>query len=53
MFQKENLSKTLNADEAVTRGCGLQAAIFSPLYKVREYNVWLYSQRSVQVSWKR
>ncbi|CAD7927945.1 unnamed protein product [Amoebophrya sp. A120] len=50
-FQTKTLSRTLNADEAVVRGCALQAAIYSPLYKVRDYNVWLYSQRGVSVSW--
>merc|ERR1712146_733548 len=50
-FKTQHLSTTLNADEAVVRGCALQAAIYSPLYKVRDYNVWLYSQRSVSISW--
>ncbi|KAK0152939.1 Heat shock protein 4 [Merluccius polli] len=34
-FGKE-LSTTLNADEAVARGCALQCAILSPAFKVRE-----------------
>ncbi|CAD7928455.1 unnamed protein product [Amoebophrya sp. A25] len=50
-FQKPTLGRTLNADEAVVRGCALQAAIYSPLYRVRDYNVWLYSQRGVSVTW--
>merc|ERR1712098_294787 len=33
------LSTTMNADESVARGCALQAAILSPLYKVREFKV--------------
>ncbi|XP_072486137.1 heat shock 70 kDa protein 4 [Notamacropus eugenii] len=36
-FGKE-LSTTLNADEAVTRGCALQCAILSPAFKVREFS---------------
>ncbi|XP_075055056.1 heat shock protein 105 kDa [Mixophyes fleayi] len=30
---------TLNADEAVARGCALQCAILSPAFKVREFSV--------------
>eukprot|EP00392_Amoebophrya_sp_AT5.2_P006253 g6263.t1 len=51
-FQTKTLSRTLNADEAVVRGCALQAAIFSPIYRVRDYNVWLYSQRGVSICWE-
>merc|ERR1719412_3100544 len=32
-------STTLNADEAVSRGCALQCAILSPIFKVREFSV--------------
>nr|VZI44509.1 unnamed protein product [Spirometra erinaceieuropaei] len=38
VFGKEGRT-TLNADEAVARGCALQAAICSPAYKVREFAV--------------
>lgn len=31
----KDLSRTLNADECVARGCALQAAMLSPLFKVR------------------
>eukprot|EP00742_Colponemidia_sp_Colp-10_P000945 GILJ01001025.1.p1 GENE.GILJ01001025.1~~GILJ01001025.1.p1 ORF type:complete len:808 (+),score=168.15 GILJ01001025.1:71-2494(+) len=37
-FQKE-LSRTMNASECVARGCALQAAMLSPLFKVREFAV--------------
>ncbi|XP_044520589.1 heat shock 70 kDa protein 4 [Gracilinanus agilis] len=37
-FGKE-ISTTLNADEAVTRGCALQCAILSPAFKVREFSI--------------
>ena len=30
---------TLNADEAVSRGCALQCAILSPTFRVREFSV--------------
>lgn len=32
-------SKTLNMDEAVARGCALQAAMLNPRYRVREFTV--------------
>merc|ERR1719210_1637890 len=38
-FGGKELSTTMNADEAVARGCALQAAILSPLYKVRDFEV--------------
>ncbi|KFP87183.1 Heat shock 70 kDa protein 4, partial [Acanthisitta chloris] len=37
-FGKE-VSTTLNADEAVARGCALQCAILSPAFKVREFSI--------------
>ncbi|KAL5104443.1 hypothetical protein TcWFU_003698 [Taenia crassiceps] len=38
VFGKEG-STTLNADEAVARGCAFQAAICSPSFKVREFSI--------------
>eukprot|EP00408_Alexandrium_pacificum_P001191 CAMPEP_0171231772 /NCGR_PEP_ID=MMETSP0790-20130122/40069_1 /TAXON_ID=2925 /ORGANISM="Alexandrium catenella, Strain OF101" /LENGTH=834 /DNA_ID=CAMNT_0011697995 /DNA_START=73 /DNA_END=2577 /DNA_ORIENTATION=+ len=38
-FGGKELSTTMNADESVARGCALQAAILSPLYKVRDFEV--------------
>merc|ERR1719436_1649354 len=38
-FGGKELSTTMNADESVARGCALQAAILSPLYKVRDFKV--------------
>ncbi|XP_043929174.1 heat shock protein 105 kDa [Protopterus annectens] len=37
-FGKE-VRTTLNADEAVARGCALQCAILSPAFKVRDFSV--------------
>jgi molecular chaperone DnaK (HSP70) len=31
----------MNADESVARGCALQAAMLSPLYKVRKDGHWI------------
>uniref|UniRef100_A0A2K5CG69 Heat shock protein 105 kDa n=1 Tax=Aotus nancymaae TaxID=37293 RepID=A0A2K5CG69_AOTNA len=38
-FFGKDISTTLNADEAVARGCALQCAILSPAFKVREFSV--------------
>lgn len=38
-FFKREVSTTLNADEAVARGCALQCAMDSPTVRVRDYNV--------------
>merc|ERR1711904_752283 len=47
----KELSTTLNADECVARGCTLQAAILSPLFKVRDFKVEDTSPFSVSVGW--
>jgi len=38
-FGGKPISTTMNADEAVARGCALQAAILSPLFKVRDFEI--------------
>lgn len=38
LFQKEP-RRTLNASECVARGCALQCAMISPVFRVREYEV--------------
>ncbi|KAJ4837436.1 hypothetical protein Tsubulata_012775 [Turnera subulata] len=38
LFGKEP-SRTLNASECVARGCALQCAMLSPIFRVREYEV--------------
>eukprot|EP00929_Paragymnodinium_shiwhaense_P082528 TRINITY_DN4351_c0_g2_i2.p1 TRINITY_DN4351_c0_g2~~TRINITY_DN4351_c0_g2_i2.p1 ORF type:complete len:827 (-),score=312.37 TRINITY_DN4351_c0_g2_i2:517-2997(-) len=50
-FNKE-LSTTMNAEEAVARGCALQAAMLSPLYKVRDFKVEDVSPYAIQVGWQ-
>ena len=45
------LSTTLNADEAVARGCALQCAILSPQFKVKEFLVADKVLFPVTVSW--
>jgi len=44
-------STTLNADEAVSRGCALQCAILSPIFKVREFSVTDIQPYPVKLVW--
>eukprot|EP00392_Amoebophrya_sp_AT5.2_P006252 g6262.t1 len=50
MLGKE-LSKTLNADECIARGCALMAAILSPAYKVRDFQVEDKVPHGVTITW--
>ncbi|KAL7673543.1 hypothetical protein ACOME3_008399 [Neoechinorhynchus agilis] len=45
-------STTLNADEAVARGCTLMCAILSPNFKVREYKIEDCQPYPITISWK-
>merc|ERR1719210_2978088 len=43
---------TLNADEAVSRGCALQCAILSPTFRVREFSVTDLQPYPIKLNWK-
>ncbi|KAJ3293699.1 adenyl-nucleotide exchange factor sse1 [Borealophlyctis nickersoniae] len=45
------LSTTLNQDEAVARGCALQCAILSPVFKVRDFSVQDWNTYPIELSW--
>lgn len=49
--QNFGLSSTLNADESVARGCALNCAILSPMFKVKEFSVTDCVHLPVRVSW--
>ncbi|KAE8887023.1 Heat shock protein 14 [Phytophthora fragariae] len=49
--QNFGLSTTLNADESVARGCALNCAILSPMFKVKEFSVTDRVHLPVRVSW--
>lgn len=51
-FGGKELSTTMNAEESVARGCALQAAILSPLFKVREFKVEDATPFGISVGWK-
>lgn len=45
-------STTLNADEAIARGCALQCAILSPTFRVRDFNIMEAQPYSITLSWQ-
>ena len=45
-------STTLNADEAVSRGCALQCAILSPVFKVWDFSVTDIQPYPIKMVWK-
>lgn len=51
-FFCKDASFTLNADEAVARGCALQCAILSPAFKVREFSITDAVPFSITLKWK-
>eukprot|EP00440_Ansanella_granifera_P053583 gb/GFBE01058089.1/.p1 GENE.gb/GFBE01058089.1/~~gb/GFBE01058089.1/.p1 ORF type:complete len:762 (+),score=237.07 gb/GFBE01058089.1/:1-2286(+) len=51
-FGGKELSTTMNADECVARGCALQAAILSPLYRVRDFKVEDSLKFPVSLGWQ-
>ncbi|RVE57248.1 hypothetical protein OJAV_G00214120 [Oryzias javanicus] len=48
----KDVSTTLNADEAVARGCALQCAILSPAFKVREFSITDVVAFPITLRWK-
>ncbi|MGH0156757.1 UNVERIFIED_CONTAM: hypothetical protein FKN15_054410 [Acipenser sinensis] len=51
-FFGKDVSTTLNADEAVARGCALQCAILSPAFKVREFSITDAVPYPITLKWK-
>ena len=45
------LSRTTNAEESVARGCALQCAMLSPVFKVREFGVVERTSMPVHIEW--
>ncbi|CAG8514047.1 4047_t:CDS:2 [Racocetra persica] len=52
-FFGQELKYTLNQDEAVARGCALQCAILSPVFKVREFNVQDIIPYPIKITWNK
>jgi heat shock protein 4 len=51
VFGVEQVSRTLNSLECVARGCSLQAAMLSPLFKVADYEVQEYNSLPVSITY--
>lgn len=51
IFGRE-LSTTLNQDEAIARGCALQCALQSPVFKVREFSIQDITGLGVKYTWE-
>ena len=49
---KREVSRTLNASECVARGCALQCAMLSPVFKVRDFDVQDVFPFPVALSWE-
>lgn len=47
----KDLSTTMNQEESVSRGCALQAATLSPLYKVRDFKVEDSAPYAINIGW--
>jgi len=45
-------STTLNADEAVARGCALQCAILSPTFRVRDFSITDCQPYPITLNWQ-
>ncbi|KAL3880270.1 hypothetical protein ACJMK2_032519 [Sinanodonta woodiana] len=50
VFGKEP-STTLNADEAIARGCALQSAILCPTFRVRDFSITECQPYPITLSW--
>ncbi|XP_072547584.1 heat shock protein 105 kDa isoform X2 [Salminus brasiliensis] len=50
-FFKRDVSTTLNADEAVARGCALQCAMLSPAFRVRDFTITDAIPFPISLSW--
>lgn len=51
VFGVDTVSRTLNSLECVARGCSLQSAMLSPLFKVADYEVQEYNLYPVSISY--
>ena len=52
-FFNKNLSYTLNADEAIARGCAFSCAILSPVFRVRDFTVHDVVNYPIEFTWEK
>ncbi|KAJ3309452.1 adenyl-nucleotide exchange factor sse1 [Boothiomyces sp. JEL0838] len=48
---ENKLATTMNQDEAVARGCALQCAVLSPVFKVRDFTVQEINTHPIELTW--
>ncbi|KJX93492.1 heat shock protein hsp88 [Zymoseptoria brevis] len=52
-FFGKTLSFTLNADEAIARGCAFSCAILSPVFRVRDFSVQDIVNYPIEFTWEK
>jgi len=52
-FFGKGLSFTLNADEAIARGCAFSCAILSPVFRVRDFSVQDIVNYPIEFAWEK
>ena len=52
-FGGKQLSFTLNADEAVARGCAFSCAILSPVFRVRDFSIHDMVNYPIEFTWEK
>ena len=52
-FFGKNLSYTMNADEAIARGCAFSCAILSPVFRVRDFSVQDIISYPIEFAWEK
>lgn len=52
-FPGKTLNFTLNADEAVARGCAFSCAILSPVFRVRDFSVQDIVNYPIEFTWEK
>ncbi|KAJ4418609.1 adenyl-nucleotide exchange factor sse1 [Neurospora sp. IMI 360204] len=52
-FFGKQLSFTMNADEAIARGCAFSCAILSPVFKVRDFQVQDIINYPIEFTWEK
>ena len=53
LFAGKTLSYTLNADEAVARGCAFCCAILSPVFRVRDFSIQDIVHHPIEFTWEK
>ena len=53
LFAGKTLSYTLNADEAVARGCAFCCAILSPVFRVRDFSIQDIVAHPIEFTWEK